>query len=93
MGITLNMASEMNAYTLTDRATWLYYNRKHYLDILFEDDKRLYNHYAVIALNPKKFLHVEYEKSMIFINWLLSEEAQTIIRKFKVNGHQLFFTQ
>jgi len=91
MGITINMASEMDAYTIADRGTWLSYNKKEYLDILFEKDELLYNTYGVIVLNPNKFPHVKYENSMIFINWLLSNGGKSIINGFKLNGQQLFF--
>ena len=91
MGITLNMASEMEAYTISDRGTWLSFNNRQYLDILFEKDELLYNTYGVIVLNPNKFPHVKYENSMIFINWLLSNEGKSIINGFKLNGQQLFF--
>jgi len=92
MGITLNMASEMDAYTLTDRGTWLSFNNKKYLDILFEKDQFLYNSYGFIVLNPKKFPHVKYKDSMTFLNWLLSSEGKSIINGYKINGQQLFFT-
>ena len=92
MGITLNMASELDAYTLTDRGTWLSFENKKYLDVSFEKDQFLFNPYSAIIVNPKKFSHVNYEDSKIFINWLLSEEGKSIIDGFKVNGQQLFFT-
>ena len=92
MGITINMASEMDAYTITDRGTWLSFNNKHHLDILFEKDKHLYNPYGAVILNPKKFPYVEYENSLIFINWLLSNEGKSIINGFKLYDHQLFFS-
>ncbi len=92
MGITLNMASEIGAYTITDRATWLSFNNKKYLDILFEKEKSLHNPYGLIVLNPKIFPHVKYEHSMIFLNWLLSANGKSIINGFKINGQQLFFT-
>jgi len=92
MGITINMASEMEAYTITDRGTWLSFNNKHYLDILFEKDETLYNPYGIIILNPKRFPHVEYENSMTFVNWLLSNDGKSIINEFKLHGQQLFFS-
>ena len=92
MGITLNMASEIGAYTIADRATWLSFNNKKYLDILFEKEKSLYNPYGLIVVNPKIFPHVNYEHSMIFLNWLLSANGKSIINGFKINGQQLFFT-
>jgi len=92
MGITLNMASEMDAYTLSDRGTWLSFNNKKFLDVLFEKDESLKNYYGIIAVNPKKFPFVKYEDSMIFINWLLSEDGQSTINGFKLNDQQLFYT-
>ena len=92
MGVTLNMASEMDAYTLSDRGTWLSFNNKKFLDILFEKDESLKNYYGIIAVNPKKFPFVKYEDSMIFINWLLSEDGQSTINGFKLNDQQLFYT-
>ena len=91
MGITINMASEMDAYTITDRGTWLSFNNKQHLDILFEKDENLYNSYGIIILNPKRFSHVEYENSMTFINWLLSEDGKSVISRYKLYGQQLFF--
>mgnify|MGYP000191564390 CR=1 FL=1 len=92
MGITLNMASEMGAYTISDRGTWLSFHNRQYLDILFEKDELLFNPYSIIVVNPKKFPHVEYEKAMTFINWLLSDEGKSTINEFKLNGQQLFYT-
>jgi len=92
MGITLNMASELNAYTLTDRATWLTFNNKRKLEILFQNDKSLHNPYGIIPINPNKFFHTEYDKSMIFVNWILSNEGKSVINDYKLNGQQLFFT-
>lgn len=92
MGTTLNMASEIDAYTISDRGTWLSFNNKQYLDILYEKDELLFNAYGISVVNPKKFPHVEYEKAMTFINWLLSKEGKFIINEYKLNGQQLFFT-
>ena len=91
MGITLNMASELNAYTLSDRGTWLSFKNKGNLEVLFEKDKLLINPYAVIAVNPKKFPNSEYNNSMLFVNWLKSETGKATINNFKINGKQLFF--
>ena len=92
MGTTLNMASEMDAHTISDRGTWLSFNNKNFLDILFQGDQLLFNPYGAIPINPNKFSHVEYKKSMIFINWLLSNEGQTIINGYKLHDQQLFYT-
>ena len=91
MGITLNMASELNAYTLSDRGTWLSFKNKGNLEVLFDKDKLLINPYAVIAVNPKKFPDSEYNNSMLFVNWLKSETGKATINNFKINGKQLFF--
>ena len=93
MGATLNMASEIGAYTLSDRGTWLAFNNKKYLDVLFDEDEILRNYYSAIPLNPKKFPYVEYKKTMIFIEWLLAKEGKAIINNFKINDQQLFFTK
>ena len=86
------MASEIGAYTISDRGTWLAFNDKQYLDILFENDEFLFNAYGIIIVNPNKFPHIEYKKAITFINWLLSDEGTSIINGFKLNGQQLFFT-
>ncbi|MDA1284570.1 MAG: substrate-binding domain-containing protein [Proteobacteria bacterium] len=88
---TLNMASEMNAYTITDRATWIAFKNKDFLEILFEGDENLFNPYGIIALNPEKYPHVEFVKSNQFINWLLSDRGKNLINNFKVSNNQLFF--
>ena len=92
MANTINVASEMQAYLLTDRGTWISFKNKNDLAILYERDKSLFNPYGVIAINPKKFPHVEYEKSKQFINWLLKEEGKQIISNYTVEDQQLFFT-
>tara|TARA_B100000965_G_scaffold197006_1_gene164528 strand:+ start:269 stop:1066 length:798 start_codon:yes stop_codon:yes gene_type:complete len=91
MANTLNIAAEMQAYTLTDRGTWIYFLNKKNLKILYEGDNALNNPYGIIAVNPKKFSHVEYEKSKKFINWLIEGNGRDIIKNFKINGRSLFF--
>ena len=88
---TLNIASEMNAYTITDRATWITFKNKNFLEILFEGDENLFNPYGIIVLNPENYPHVELEKSNQFINWLLSTQGKNLIKNFKVSNNQLFF--
>jgi tungstate transport system substrate-binding protein len=92
MASTINIASEMQSYTLTDRGTWIAFQNKNNLDILFENDKSLFNPYGVIAVSPKKFPHVEYEKSKRFIEWLLEGRGNNIISNYTIEGQKLFFT-
>lgn len=92
MANTINVASEMDGYVLTDRGTWISFINKKNLQILFEGDSSLLNPYGIIALNPEKFPHVEYTKSQKFINWLLHEGGNKLIKNYNIRGQQLFFT-
>lgn len=91
MGPTLNTAAGMNAYALTDRGTWLSFKNRGDLVISVEGDKRLFNQYGVILVNPAKHPHVKKELGQAFIDWILSPEGQKAIAAHKVNGEQLFF--
>ncbi len=91
MGPTLNTASGMNAYALTDRATWLNFKNRGDLVILVEGDKRLFNQYGVMLVNPARHPHVKKEAGQQFIDWLVSPEGQQAIAGYKINGEQLFF--
>ena len=91
MGATLNVAVQMDAYVLSDRATWLAFNNKREHKILFEGDESLFNQYGIIPVSPKKCPTVKFNISEKFIYWMLSREGQKNISSFKVNGHQLFF--
>jgi tungstate transport system substrate-binding protein len=91
MGPTLNTAAGMGAYTLTDRGTWLSFKNRAPLDIVVEGDKRLFNQYGVILVNPAKHPHVKKEMGQVFIDWLISPEGQKSIADYKINGQQLFF--
>ena len=91
MSSTLNLASEMNAYTLTDRGSWITFKNKDFLQILFEGDENLFNPYGIIVLNPEKYPFVEFKKSNQFIDWLLSNKGKNLIENFKVANSQLFF--
>lgn len=90
MGPTLTMASELGAYTLTDRGTWLAYQSKLDLAVLLEGDKRLFNPYQVILVNPKRYPDLNTEGARTLKNWLVSEHGQTLIGDFKVAGQALF---
>ena len=91
MGTTLNLANGMEAYTLTDRASWIKFNNKKNLDIMAEKDKLLFNQYGITMVNPLKCPNVRLKNTKIFINWLLSEKGQKAIKNFKIKGQQLFF--
>lgn len=91
MGPTLNTASAMNAYALTDRGTWLSFKNRGELVISVEGDQRLFNQYGVILVNPAKHVHVKQAEGQAFIDWLLSPEGQKTIAEYKIGGQQLFF--
>lgn len=91
MGATLNTASAMGGYTLSDRGTWLNFKNRGDLKILVEGDKRLFNQYGVTLVNPKKHPNVKVKEGQTFIDWLLSPEGQKIIARYKIGGEQLFF--
>jgi tungstate transport system substrate-binding protein len=91
MGPTLNTAAGMNAYALTDRATWLSFRNRGDLLIAVEGDQRLFNQYGVILVNPAKHPHVKRDAGRAFIDWLVSAEGQKAIAGYKIRGEQLFF--
>ena len=91
MGEVLNMASELKAYTLTDRATYGAYKAKTGLAILVEGDKRMFNPYGIIAVNPEKHKGINYQGTKQLIAWITSPEGQAKIAAFKPAGEQLFF--
>ena len=91
MGGTLNMASALDAYTLSDRATWLKFGNKGRLDILFQSDPPLFNPYGIILVNPEKHPHIKTRDGQTFIEWMLSETGQTLIADYRILGQQAFF--
>jgi tungstate transport system substrate-binding protein len=91
MGPALNMGSSTNSYVLTDRGTWLAFKNKGDLRILVEGDKRLFNQYGVMVLNPAKFPHVKVALAQQFADWVVSPAGQASIAAYKINGEQLFF--
>ena len=91
MGAALNMASASNAYVLSDRGTWLAFKNRGDLAVLVEGDKRLFNQYGVMLVNPAKHPAVKKEAGQRFIDWLISPEGQGAIAGFKINGQQLFY--
>jgi tungstate transport system substrate-binding protein len=91
MGAALNTASSMNGYVLADRGTWLSFKNRGELDIVVEGDRRLFNQYGVMLVNPEQHAHVKKELGQQFIDWLISAEGQKAITDYKINGQQLFF--
>ena len=91
MGAALNMASAMNAYTLSDRGTWISFKNNGDLNIVVEGDNRLTNQYGVILVNPEKCPSVKKDLGQAFIDWLISSDGQNAIRSYKIEGQQLFF--
>lgn len=91
MGAALNTAGAMNAYVLSDRGTWLSFKNRGDLEVVVEGDKRLFNQYGVMLVNPEKFPTVKAEFGQSFIDWLVSPEGQGAIAEYKIDGQQLFF--
>jgi tungstate transport system substrate-binding protein len=91
MGEVLHMAAEMQAYTLTDRATYGAYRAKTGLVVGVEGDPKMFNPYGIIAVNPAKHKSVNYNGAMQLIEWITSDEGQKKIASFRVDGLQLFF--
>jgi tungstate transport system substrate-binding protein len=91
MGAALNAAAASDAYVLSDRGTWLSFKNKGDLIVAVEGDKRLFNQYGVMLVNPQKHPHVKKELGQQFIDWLISPEGQRDIAEYKINGEQLFY--
>jgi len=91
MGAALNTASSMGAYILADRGTWLAFKNPGDLTILVQGDKRLFNQYGVMLVNPGKHPSVKRVDGQAFIDWLVSPEGQKAIREYKIGGEQLFY--
>src|SRR5450631_3142367 len=91
MGAALNTAGAGNGYVLSDRGTWIHYKNKGDLVILVEGDKRMFNQYGVMLVNPAKHPNVKKELGQQFIDYLISPEGQKDIANYKINGEQLFY--
>jgi tungstate transport system substrate-binding protein len=91
MGPTLNIAADMNAYTLTDRATWANFKNRQSLEILVEGDSVLLNPYGSILVNPAKWPHVKIADARIWHDWLTTKPGLDAITSYKINGEELFF--
>ena len=91
MGPALNTASSMNGYVLADRGTWISFKNRGSLVILVQGDRRLFNQYGVILVNPGKHKHVKKDLGQAFIDWVISAEGQKAIADYKIGTEQLFF--
>jgi tungstate transport system substrate-binding protein len=91
MGAALNTAAALNAYTLSDRGTWISFRNRGDLEITVEGDKRLFNQYGVMLVNPAKHPHVKKDLGRAFVHYLISDEGQRAIAGYKIDGQQLFF--
>ena len=91
MGPALNIAASSNAYVLADRGTWLNFKNRADLAIVVEGDKRLFNQYGVIVVNPAKHPHVKKGLAQAFADWVVSQPGQAAIAAYKIGGEQLFF--
>jgi len=91
MGAALNTASAMSAYILADRGTWLNFRNRGDLGIVVEGDRRLFNQYGVMLVNPAKHPNVKKDLGQKFIDWLVSPRGQSVIAAYKIDGQQLFF--
>jgi len=90
MGATLNIATAMAAYTITDRATWINFNNRGEHEILVEGDSRLFNQYGVTLVNEEQCPQTNSVQGSQFIDWLIGEDGQTLIAKYRLNDQQLF---
>ena len=91
MGATLNLAVGLDAYALTDRATWVAFGNKQDHALLYEGDETLFNQYGVIPVSPEKCPSVNAEAARTFADWLVSADGQAAIAAYKVADQQLFF--
>src|ERR1700752_3846901 len=91
MGAALNTAGAGNAYVLSDRGTWINFKNKGDLEILVEGDKRMFNQYGVMLVNPEKHPNVKKDLGQQFIDWLISADGQKTIANYKIEREQLFY--
>lgn len=91
MGPALNTAAGMNAYVLSDRGTWISFKNRGELAIVVAGDRRLFNQYGIILVNPQRHANVKRDLGQAFIEWVISPEGQRAIADYRVGGEQLFF--
>jgi len=93
MGAVLNIAAASDAYTMSDRGTWISFKNRHDLVIAVEGDKLLFNQYGVILVKPARHPHVKKELGQLFIDWLISDDGQQTSASYKIEGEQVFWPQ
>jgi tungstate transport system substrate-binding protein len=91
MGAVITMANDMQGYTLSDRGTFIAMRNKIDLVVQFDGDPMLFNPYGIIAVNPDRHPHINYDGAMSLVNWIVSEKAQLLIEDFEKGGDQLFY--
>ena len=91
MGPALNIAASSNDYALTDRGTWLSFKNRGDLTLLVQGDKRLFNQYGVMVVDPQRHPHVKQALAQRFVDWVVSPAGQKTIASYKIGGEQLFF--
>ena len=91
MGATLNVANELGAYTLADRATWIAFRNRAALTIVLEGDPPLRNPYGVLLVNPARHPHVKHELGLRFVDWLTGKAGRAAIEAFRIDGAPAFF--
>ena len=91
MGAALNTAKASEAYVLSDRGTWIHFKNKSDLKIVVEGDKRMFNQYGVILVNPQKCPNVKADLGQQFVDWVVSPDGQKTIANYKIDGEQLFY--
>ncbi|MGV8805699.1 MAG: substrate-binding domain-containing protein [Polaromonas sp.] len=91
MGPALNMAASLGAYVLADRGTWLSFKNRADLAVLVEGDKRLFNQYGVMVVNPARHPQTKVLEAQKFVDWVISPAGQGVIASYKIGGQQLFF--
>jgi len=90
MGASLNSASAMDGYIMSDRASWLNFGNKGNLKLLFAGDSKLFNQYAYLPVSPDRYAHVKARAAQALENWLVSPRAKQIINSYKIGGEALF---
>jgi tungstate transport system substrate-binding protein len=91
MGPALNIAAATGAYLLADRGTWLAFRNRAGMAVQVQGDRRLFNPYGVIVVNPAKHAHVKLRDAQAFADWLVSPQGQAAIADFRIEGEPLFF--
>jgi tungstate transport system substrate-binding protein len=91
MGVTLTLAARLDAYVLADHATWFHATDRQNLDVMVQDDPKLFNQYETLVVNPDKHPHVDVPGATAFVDWLVSDEGQNLIAAYRHDGHQLFY--